>query len=126
MGFTVDGELRILVGTPEYPHEEMPRTLEEMLCHDEPNEVGPMSDYSRGRMPDEVARVRDPNVRWRMMLGEEGDPQSFVARSGAHHITMRTRIRRRAPLKLAPLLITQDHLVWRLLRHRPQDSARLL
>ena len=57
----------------------MARTLEEMLCHDEPNEVGPMSDYSRGRMPDEVARVRDPNVRWRMMLAEEGDPQSFVA-----------------------------------------------
>jgi hypothetical protein len=38
-----------------------------------------MSDYSRGRMTDEVARVRDPNGRWRMMLTEDADPQSFVA-----------------------------------------------
>jgi hypothetical protein len=35
-----------------------------------------------------------------------------------NHIAVRTRVRRRAPLKLTPLLITQYHLVRRALRHR--------
>lgn len=40
----------------------------------------------------------------------------------AHDIAMRTRVRRRASLKLATLLVAEDHRVWRLACHRPPDS----
>jgi DNA-binding CsgD family transcriptional regulator len=40
----------------------------------------------------------------------------------ANNIAMRPRVRRRATLKLAPLLSAQDHLIWRPARHHPQDS----
>jgi hypothetical protein len=43
-------------------------------------------------------------------------------RLGAYNIAMRARVRRRTTLKLAALLVAQDHLVWRPSRHRPQDS----
>jgi hypothetical protein len=47
-------------------------------------------------------------------------------RSDSDHITMRTGIRRRAPLQLTPPLIAQDHLVRRLLRNHTQSSAPVL
>src|SRR5215207_7882422 len=43
-------------------------------------------------------------------------------RLGPDHVAIRTRIRRGATLQLGPLLIAQDHLVWRAARHHQQDS----
>ena len=92
----------------------------------------PPSGARRSVQPDETASSRaESKISATAPESRTSATSSVTPPTNPHHVTVRTRVGRRAPLKLAPLLIAQDHRCGDLcaisakIRHRRYEPFKL-